>query len=325
MTRLLGVFLLVAVLFGVLMASNPNASDPENLQDMARRQGFYSILTLGAGLLIITGGIDLSIGSLVGLSAVAFAVLMGKGVPPTVAVILVLCGSMVIGLVHGLLITQLRLQPFLVTLCGLFVYRGLAKQLSASDIGLGTARNSPGVTPAFLADLERWVTLAQGKAFGVPIILVLSLALAGVLAALLHGSVYGRYLYAIGGNEQAARYAGIPTDRYKIFAYVTCSWLAGLAGVLELLDVGAASPPQAGTLYELYAITGAVLGGCSLRGGEGTVVGILLGTAVLPLIKTLIIFLQVPDSIEYTIIGLALLVGTVGDELFKRRAANRGG
>jgi ribose transport system permease protein len=322
MTRLLGVFLLVAVLLGTLLASNPAASDPDNLRDIARRQGFYSILTLGVGVVIITGGIDLSIGSVVGLGAVAFGVLMQWGWSPLGAAGLVLAGSIGIGLVHGLLITKLRLQPFLVTLCGLFVYRGLAKQLSASDVGLSTARRSFAGNLAYESQLQALEYVGRtGSIGGVPVVLLLSLVVAGLLALLLHGSVYGRYLYAIGANEQAARYAGIPTDRYKISAYILCSLLAGLGGLLELLQVRTASPPTSGTLYELYAITGAVLGGCSLRGGEGTVIGILLGTAVLPLIKTLLIFLNVRDSVEYTLIGLALLVGTVADELFKRRAA----
>lgn len=323
MTRLLGVFLLVATLLTVLLLSDPNASDPESLRDIAKRQGFFSILTLGVGILIIAGGIDLSIGSVVGLCAIAFGVLLRRGWTPMSASVIVLAGSVLIGLLHGLLITQLRLQPFLVTLCGLFVYRGLAKQLSAQDVGLGTARIANESNPQFLEQLRAFNYLANESIGGVPIILLLSLAAAAILAVFLHGSVHGRYLYAIGGNEQAARYAGIPINRYKIFAYVLCSFLAGVGGILELLQVGTASPPSAGILYELYAITGAVLGGCSLRGGEGSILGILLGTAVLPLIKTLIIFLRLSDSVEYTIIGLALLAGTVADELFKRRAARR--
>ena len=106
-------------------------------------------------------------------------------------------------------------------------------------------------------------------------------------------SIYGRYLYAIGSNEQAARYAGIPTDRYEILAYVICAGLAGLGGVLFLLDGRTAQPTTAGSYLELYAITGAVLGGCSLRGGEGTIAGMILGAAVLPLALS---DLQLPPS-----------------------------
>jgi ribose transport system permease protein len=328
MFRQLGVFLLVVLLFAALMASNPHASDPDNLRQVANQLGFWLILTFGAGILIISGGIDLSIGSVVALNSVAFGVLMEQGWPPLPTACFLVAGSLGIGLIHGLLVTRLGLQPFLVTLCGLFVYRGLARVISASGVGLGTVREANEGNTFFAQQLDFLLYLARGDLFGVPLILFFSLGVAAVLSLLLHGTTHGRYLFAIGANEQAARYAGIHTDRYKVFAYVLCSGLAGLGGVVELLQVNTASPPTAGTLYELYAITGAVLGGCSLRGGEGSGLGILLGTAVLPLIKNWIQFVtvnwQIPDSVEYVIIGLTLLTCTIMDEVFKRRAARRG-
>src|SRR5439155_21590055 len=155
---------------------------------------------------------------------------------------------------------------------------------------------------------------------GVPNILLLLLAIAGLLAVLLHFSVYGRYLYAIGANEQAARYAGIPTGRYKVLAYVISSSLAGLGGILFLLDNDSATATSAGQFLELYAITGAVLGGCSLRGGEGSVPGMLLGAAVLPLLNKLCNFSRyIGSEQEYTVIGVALLLGTIANELIGRR------
>src|SRR5581483_7621093 len=144
------------------------------------------------------------------------------------------------------------------------------------------------------------------------------LAIALVLGLLLHGTRYGRYLYAIGANEEAARYAGVPTDRYKVLAYVICSTLAGVGSILFLLDKETVNPTSAGSLLELYAITGAVLGGCSLRGGEGTVPGMVLGAAVLPLLRGLCSFNNIPSDIEYAVIGTALLCGTIADELLKR-------
>jgi ribose transport system permease protein len=314
----LGVFLLVAVLYGSLMASNPNASSLANHQILANRLGFYGVLTLGVGLLIISGGIDLSIGSVVGLSAVSFALLLHRAVPPVVAMLVVLAGSAVIGLLHGLLVTVLRLQPFLVTLCGLFAYRGLARQLSDKTVGLGDAAPSLEESVANL----RALVCEPATLHGVPGQLLILLIVAGLFAVVMHASVYGRYLYAIGHNEQAARYAGISVNRYKVFAYVWCSVLAGgVGGILEMLEVETAMPSNAGTLYELYAITGAVLGGCSLRGGEGNVLGILCGTAVLPLLRSNITFWKIPTDAEYTIIGCALLLGTIADEFFKRRSA----
>jgi ribose transport system permease protein len=319
-TRFFGVFLLVATLYGALIASNPNAATLANHQILANRLGFYGVLTLGVGLLIISGGIDLSIGSVVGLSAVGFAVLLQHGVPPLFAILVVLFGSAVIGLLHGLLVTGLRLQPFLVTLCGLFAYRGLARQLSGKSIGLSDAASS------IQDSVYEWRSLVSDPAtlHGLPGQLLIMLAVAFLFALVMHASVYGRYLYAIGCNEQAARYAGISVNRYKIFAYIWCSVLAGgLGGILEMFEVETATPSNVGTLYELYAITGAVLGGCSLRGGEGNVLGILCGTAVLPLLRSNITFWDIPNEAEYTIIGSALLLGTIADEIFKRRSERK--
>jgi ribose transport system permease protein len=336
--RLVGVFALVVVLYGTILLSDPTARSADNHVNLGRRIGYWGVLTLGAGLVIITGGIDLSIGSVVGLSAVCFGLLLEKRVSPAVAVIWVLVGACGIGLFHGLLVTKLRLQPFIVTLCGLFIYRGLAQCATLIDFDALTEqftsffRSAAAVVPRTSSrtvgiggrpDLDWLRFFATGKWLGIPMTLWLLVALAIVFALLLHRTVYGRYLYAIGYNEQAARYAGISTDRYKTLAYVLCALLAGVGGVLFLLDLETASPSGAGQWFELYAITGAVLGGCSLRGGEGTVAGILLGTAVLPLLKNLCIFVGIPSDLEYTVIGVALLLGTIADELLKRRAARR--
>jgi ribose transport system permease protein len=221
---------------------------------------------------------------------------------------------------HGLLVTKLRLQPFLVTLCGLFIYRGLARWASPTSVGLGVTADE-----SYLEEIEgvrRF--LVKGTLLGVPHVLLLMLIVAALLALFLHGTRYGRYLYAIGSNEEAARYVGIPTDRYKIVAYIICSTLAGLGSVLYILDNRTATPTSAGSWLELYAITGAVLGGCSLSGGEGTIPGAVLGAAVLPLLRMLCSFGGVSNEIEYAVIGAVLLIGTIADEMLKRRAARRG-
>jgi ribose transport system permease protein len=255
----------------------------------------------------------------VGLGAVAFGHLMKENRwPPLPAAAVVLAGSLGIGLFHGLLVTKLRLQPFLVTLCGLFMYRGLARKMS------DTAVNLPSESVQPQAEWLRSV-LVSGTTFGLPHLLLLLGLLAVLLSVLVHGSVYGRYWYAIGYNEQAARYAGIATDRYKIAAYVLCSALAGLGGVLFLLEYRTATPSSAGELYELYAITGAVLGGCNLRGGEGTIPGMVLGAAVLPLLaQTCNLSRYIGSELEYTVIGGALLAATVANELVARLSKLQG-
>jgi ribose transport system permease protein len=153
--------------------------------------------------------------------------------------------------------------------------------------------------------------------------LLLLIGVSIVLGLFLHGTRHGRYLFALGANEEAARYAGIPTSVYRSLAYVLCSLLAGLDSILELLDVRTVNATSAGSWYELYAITGAVLGGCSLRGGEGSVAGMVLGAAVLPLLRQLCLFGGISNELELAVIGAALLVGTITDELLKRGAARR--
>ncbi len=316
MARLGGILLIVLFLYGLLIGSFDAARSVDNHVDLARRLGFYGVLTLGVGTLIITGGIDLSIGSLVGLSAVGFGLLLEHEINPWLAAALVLTGAPLIGLIHGLLVTRLNLQPFLVTLCGLFVYRGLARWLSKTTVGLAVgAPDDYRVAVLSLVDV-----LCKGRTLGVPHVLWLLLILAAIMAVVLHLSVYGRYLFAVGANEQAARYAGITTRGYKVLAYMICSFCAGLGGVLFLPMYSSANPASAGSLLELYAITGAVLGGCSLRGGEGTVPGMLLGAAVLPLLNKLCnLSDRIGSDLEYAVIGVALLIGTIVNELIARR------
>jgi ribose transport system permease protein len=329
--HILGILVIVVIFYAAFLATGTSARSLVAQQNIARRVSFYGVMTLGVALVIISGGIDLSIGSVVGLSAVLFALLLQRGVSlfgvvfvrefsPLGAVLIILALTPLIGLVHGLLITKLRLQPFLVTLCGLLICRGLARWATwergtSRSVGLGGLEDE-----ASLADLKY---LVQGTVFDVPVSLFVFLGLAALVAVIMHWSVFGRSLYAIGANEQAARYAGIATDRYKILAYMFCSLMAGLGGIWEMLEVNTANPAIAGSWYELYAITGAVLGGCSLSGGEGTVPGMVLGAAVSPLLRDLCRFSGLPDDLVPTFIGAALLLGTITDEVLKRRAARR--
>src|SRR5439155_20532748 len=145
-----------------------------------------------------------------------------------------------------------------------------------------------------------------------------------ILAAiLLNQTIYGRYLLALGRNEQAARYSGINTDRMTMMAYLICSVLGGLGGVLFALDVNSIQPSGLGEFYELYAIAAAVLGGCSLRGGEGSILGVIIGAAVMRVLYNAINILRIPTHLEFAIIGAVILAGVIVDELVKRLAAKR--
>jgi ribose transport system permease protein len=326
MVRIAGVLGLLAALYVALYFADPNrlSFTVSNLIDVTNRQGQYGVITLGVAVLIVTGAIDLSIGSVVGLSAVGFGLLLTRGVPPVAALAVVLVGGGLIGLVHGLLVTRLRLQAFLVTLCGLFVYRGLARYLTERPMGLVTIqRDHPSTTGGINFLRSLLIGKDENGALNYPSMMFAFLALTAVVGLVLHKSVVGRYWYAIGYNESAARYSGISTDRYRLLGFVLCSTLASLGGVMMILDVGTADPNNAGETWELYAITGAVLGGCSLKGGEGTAVGMVLGAMVLPLLKNVVSFYQIPDAVIPAVIGLTLLLGTIADEFVRRTSAVR--
>jgi ribose transport system permease protein len=327
--RHIGILVVVLVLWGLVVQADPDAAlSADNFQNLARRWSLLGILTLGAGVLIVAGGIDLALGSSIGLAAVCLALLLQMlarpehypflegpfgALWPWLAMLLVIGMTSLEGVAHGVIVTRLRLQPFLVTLWGLFIYRGLAQWVTGGTaVGLGGVRRH-----VAWAD---W--LFKGTLSGVPVVLLVFFALSAVMAVFLHLSVYGRYLAAVGYNEQAARYAGVNVGRYKVLAYVLCSTLAGLGGVIFLFEFETATPTNAGLGFELYAITGAVLGGCSLRGGEGTVPGMMLGAAVLPLLENLC-NLNGLNELQNAVIGFALMVGTIANELLRRRSAAR--
>jgi ribose transport system permease protein len=316
MKKLIGIGLFLLLLYVGVLLGDPSASSLQNHINLGTRIGHYGIISLGAGLLIIAGGIDLSIGAVVGLIATLLAILLvDYRWPPALAILTVLATGMAIGLINGLLITKLKIQAFVVTLCGLFIWRGVARWIAHDSIkGLGEQ----------FIDLKK-LLYSNREILGLPMFLVILLVLMAIVTVFLHFSVYGRYFYAIGSNEKAARYSGIATDRYKILAYAICSGLAALYGVLGLMQDNSAQPSTTGEFLELYAIAAAVLGGCSLRGGEGTVLGIFIGTSILWLLPNFNNMWSIPSMFEKIVVGLALLLGATLDEVLRRRGAVRAG
>ena len=324
MTRILGVLGLLSILYAVLKFTHPNATSFGNLIDVANYQGRYGLITLGAALVIIIGGIDLSIGSAVGCSAVLFGVLIHKGVHPFAAVVSVVHFGATLGLINGLLITRLKLQPFLVTLCGMFIVRGVARLIGAPVSGTVGTEKVLAVHPEFRGAIEslRYALIGKDETGELlfPMQFVLLQVAAVAVGFFLHRTAYGRYWYAIGHSELAAKYAGVNVNRHRLAVYVACSALASLVGVLLFLNEPSVQSDNAGAGWELYAILGAVLGGCSLRGGEGTAVGMVLGAMVLPVIESIVNFRGEKSDVIPFIVGLTLLAGTIIDELIRRRS-----
>lgn len=302
--------------------------DPMNIKNLLTWVGLFGILSLGQAFVIITGGIDLSVGSLVALVGVIAARYMAPDAAVTttgvLAGVLLLCA--IIGLFHGLLITKIRIQPFVVTLCGLFFYRGLARVITG-DSTQGFGNSFLGLK--WLGRGSIWNLLsddAPGSAVAkaldcVPAPFLLLLAIGAAVGAFLHFAPAGRHLFALGANEDGARFSGIRTDRLKIAAYVLCSLISGIGGLLIAFKVNSMQPSSFGSFYELYAIAGAVLGGCSLRGGSGNLIGILIGATILRVLTNMVTLLGIPNELEFMVIGAAILVGVGIDELFGRRKA----
>ncbi len=307
--RELAVLVLLLVVGISLACANPQFLAHQNLQNLMRRIGINGIFAIGLGLVIISGGIDLSVGSLFALLGILQCfLLVDWQVPWYLALPLLLCAGGLLGLGHGLLITKLRLWPFIVTLCGLLIYRGTAQFIAGNNSkGFGSS--------AGFAGAREWLT---GYFMNVPMPFWLLLVVAAAGGVLLHGTVYGRHLYAVGHNEEAARHSGIRTDLVVIIAYVLCSLTAALSSILFAFDSGGITPSNHGSFAELYGIAAAVVAGCSLRGGQGSIVGIVLGVVLIQLIPNLVNLLGWDTSLTVAVMGVVILIGAMADSLLVR-------
>ena len=301
----IGLLILIVVVGAVVATINPRFLLPINLANTSNLIGLFGILSIGQAFVIITGGIELSVGSLIALLGVLFIDLIanhGMAWPLAFMLILVLGG--LIGLAHGWLITRLKLQPFVVTLCGLLIYRGIARFYTADGTaGFAFGQNFPALE-----------FFTAGRTYGIPNSFIALLIIMGVTWVVLHRSVFGRYLYAIGKNEEAARYSGIRTGRMVMAAYVICGVLTALSAIYFAMYTRSISPASHGNFYELYAIAAAVLGGFSLRGGEGSIVGVILGTILLQELQNLVNLLGIPSSLNFAVMGGVILIGVLVDQ-----------
>jgi ribose transport system permease protein len=229
------------------------------------------------------------------------------------AVIFALAVPMLLGFGHGFLITKFRMQPFIVTLCGLLLYRGIARFIANDTTkGFGEAEG-----------FKTLQNLANGKFLGLPMPFVILIGIAIVMWIILHRSIYGRYLFAVGRNEEATRFSGVNTKFVIASAYILAGLLTGISGILFAFYTNSVSPSNHGNFYELYGIAAAVLGGCSLRGGEGSIIGILIGTALLLVLQNLVNLLGIPSSLNFAVMGAVVLIGVLADQIFQNRAKKK--
>ena len=326
MRRELGMLVALVLMCLALWTSNSDFLGASNVVNNTRQVSMLGILSIGIAFVIITGGIDLSIGSVVGLTGVIIARVSstetgGLGHPLWMGIMLALAAAMLVGVVQGLLITRLKLQPFIVTLGFMLLIRGVSQTIvDGGVISMGSDSPLLALAGGGLLHLGRDPLIAWP--------LVIFAVVAAVGAYVLHYTVLGRYIYAIGGNREAARYSGINVNRVELLTYVISAGAAGIAGICYSAYIGQMNQ-KVGESYELYAIAAAVLGGCSLRGGEGTIFGILIGASMMKVIDNGINMFQVqysdPDGIRkiwrlnnnwnFIIVGGVILVAVILDQV----------
>jgi len=239
----IGLAVLVLVVGAVVAIINPRFLSPINLANTANLIGLFGLFSVAEAFVIVTAGIELSIGSVIALLGVLFIdMIVVQGVPWPIATVIVILVGIVIGWMHGWLVTRMKLQPFVVTLCGLLIYRGIARFYTRD----GTAGFSFGDEFPYL----EW--LVSGRTSGVPHS-IMAFAIVAIIAWFaLHRTVFGRHLFAVGKNEEAARFSGINTNRIIVTAYVICAVLTGLSAIFFAMYTRSIHPASHGNFYELY-------------------------------------------------------------------------
>ncbi|KEI43255.1 ABC transporter permease [Saccharopolyspora rectivirgula] len=275
---------------------------PDNLFNIVRAVSEIGIIAIGLTFVILIGGIDLSVGSVLGLAAVGSAVLMvedGHGVWVTVALVLLI--GVLFGILQGTAVALLGVQAFIVTLAGLQIARGLARMWSGGETVQISYGDGPGQAPVLFS-------LLGERTFGgvVPIPALIFAAVAAAAILFLRTSAYSRHLYAIGGNEKAARLSGVPVNKVKIIAFAIAGFCAALAGIVHAGQLNAGSPND-GMAYELDGIAAVVVGGTSLAGGRGSVVGTIAGALLLGMLNNILDLNSVNTDLQLLIKGLVIV------------------
>jgi len=301
---------LVILIFSILMESPGRYLSPFNLRIVLAQTVIVAIGAIGMTLIIVSGGIDLSVGSIIALSGVMTALLLNAGISPAGAVAAGILAGGVVGLVNGLTITRLRVVPFIATLGMLGVARGTAKWLA----GQQTVNIPETWVNELLVTFPRpaWLLVAPG--------VWITLVLAIMAAVMLRNTVFGRRIFALGSNELAARACGISTDRLKVWVYALAGLLFGLAGVMQMSRLRQGDPTVA-VGSELDVIAAVVIGGGSLSGGEGSIFGSLIGALIMAFLRNGCQQIGWPNYIQEIIIGAIIVIAVAVDRWRTSRSA----
>ena len=297
------IFLVMVGMCVLMYIVSPPFRSINNILSVARNFSAYAIAGIGVTMVIITGGIDLSIGSIFGFSGVIACMGMVElGLPVFPAILLGLLTGLVMGLINGLLIVKVKLPPFIATLGMLSIGRSLCYILTEGYPVTGVD--------------EGFLFLGQGYILSVPTPIWCMLGVAVVFAIFLNKTVTGRRIYAIGGNEEATRISGINTNIIKVLVYSFGGMLYGFAGIITAAKLGIGQP-TAGNGYELDAIAAVVIGGASLSGGAGTVIGTIFGAAIMGILRNALVLLSIKSHWQQFIIGCVIIIAVTLDQFRK--------
>ena len=290
----------LVVLFVVIACLNSSFIDPGNLKNLLRQVSINALISFGMTFVILTGGIDLSVGSILALSSALMGSFIVGGLDPILAIVVACLIGAALGAVNGLVITYGKVAPFIATLATMTIFRGLTLVYTNGNPISGLTEN------------EAFLNFGQGYFLELPVPAVMMLIMFGILYFILHKTPLGRKTYAVGGNEKVSFIAGIKINRIKIFAYTVTGMLCGMAGAILTSRLNSAQP-TAGTGYELDAIAAVVLGGTSLSGGKGRIVGTLVGALIIGTLNNGLNILNASSFYQQVVKGIVILLAVLMD------------
>jgi len=298
-------FVSLVALCVLIAALEPRFLSAGNLAGVARQTAVITVIAMGMTVVMVSGGIDLSVGSVMALSGVIGALAMVSGAPVTIGIVAAIVTGAACGLLNGAAIATLRIPPFIVTLGAMGIYRGLVLLVTDGKAVVGVPSG--------------FGYLAEGNLLGVvPVPMLIVLLVAVATHFLLTNTRPGRYCYAIGSNIEAARYSGVRVTRYQIIFYALLGALAGLAGSIESARL-VTGQPTAGEGYELRVIAAVVIGGGSLAGGQGNVTGTIIGALIMGVLANGANLLGISSFAQQVVIGAVIVLAVTFDEFQRRR------
>lgn len=296
----LGPLLALIVLIIFVSILSPSFLSLTNLMNLMRQVSINALIAFGMTFVIITGGIDLSVGSTLALSSAIMAGMIVNGIDPLIAMTVSLIAGFILGAVNGLLITKGKLVPFIATLATMTIYRG-------ATLVLTDGKPITGLDETFIFQF-----MGRGYFFGIPFPIVITLVVFALLFVLLHKMSFGRKTFAIGGNEKASFVAGVKSNKIKIFVYSISGVLASLAGIILTSRLNSAQP-TAGESYEMDAIASVVLGGTSMSGGKGRIFGTLIGALIIGTLNNGLNLLGVSTFYQQIVKGIVIIIAVLID------------